>query len=164
MDNLIRFFVSAREGNLHEVASLIDGGINVNSENPGGATALEMAAESGQTEMVKFLVEQGGRIDPVEIPCFSSALITAATNHHVEVVKLLLESGADPNVVDSEGQTALMWAAFHDSPIAIIDLLTSHGTDLALTDAKGNTAMEYAKAARNEGIYVLLRERKERIE
>jgi ankyrin repeat protein len=158
MDENLRFFVSAREGDLPKLVTLLDGGIDIDQENSGGATALEMASAAGQTEVVKLLLDRGARIDPVDSPCFSSALIASATNHHTSVVKMLLESGANPNIVDGEGQTALMWAAFHQSPLEVIRLLVLYGAALSIVDQKGNTALDYAEEVGSEEISAFIRQ------
>lgn len=159
--NNLRFFIAARDGELPIVARLLATGIDINGANAGGATALEMAATAGQTEIVAFLIEHGARFDPLESPCFSSALISAATKHHVGTVEMLLAHGADPNVRDEQGQTALMWAVFHNSPLSIVEMLLLKGATAAATDIRGNTALDYAVEAKNEHACVLLRQQTE---
>ena len=152
MDKQLQFFVSARDGDLPKVKALLQDGVPIDGENAGGATALEMASYAGQLHVVEFLIANGARIDPAEMPCFSSALIAAVTYHHTAVVALLLQKGADANAVDGKGQTALIWAAFHGAPIEIIDALITNGANAKHKDATGHNAHDYALEAGHRAI------------
>ena len=65
---------------------------------------LEIAAEKGNLEVVKFLVEEG-----VDVHTYDDcALCGAAEKGHLEVVKFLVAKGADVHARDNY---ALRWAA-----------------------------------------------------
>lgn len=51
--------VSALEGNLNDLRSWVDIGIDPNGQNYDGATPLHMACESGNLDCVKFLAAIG---------------------------------------------------------------------------------------------------------
>ena len=151
------FFDSAREGELAKVTQHLANGVDIDAENVGGATALEMAAEAGRTSVVEFLLAKGARVDPIDKPCFSSALILAATYHHAPTARLLLKHGADPNIEDEEGQTALIWAAAHGAPMPIVEALVASGADVDHKDDRGHTAVEYAAHKEYTAIVAFLR-------
>jgi ankyrin repeat protein len=57
--------------------------------------ALEMAAKSGQSDVVEYLLQNG--FGPRKETRKKSALHLAAENGHVRVVRLLIDAGFDPN-------------------------------------------------------------------
>jgi uncharacterized protein len=111
-----------------------------------GATPFLRAAQSGDTVLLKLLLEHGA--DP-SIPTAHKVtpLMVASGIGWVEgvtyewspqatydTVKMLLDLGADVNAQDTlDGRTALMGAA-HKGRNDIIQLLVDHGADLAIHD------------------------------
>jgi ankyrin repeat protein len=111
-----------------------------------GATPFLRAAQSGDVELMKLLLQHGA--DP-SISTFSNVtpLMVASGIGWVEgvtnewspqstlaAVKLLIELGADVNAQDTlDGRTALMGAA-HKGRNDVIELLVKHGADLAKRD------------------------------
>ncbi|KAJ0139656.1 Sulfite oxidase [Fusarium oxysporum f. sp. albedinis] len=57
--------------------------------------ALEMAAKSGKSDVVQYLLQKG--FEPRKQSIKKSALHLAAENGHVRVVRLLIDAGFDPN-------------------------------------------------------------------
>ena len=66
------------EGNLKQVKSLIEQGVNVNAKSKelGGITALMLASGAGNLEMVKYLVSKGADVN-AESMGFLTALMWA---------------------------------------------------------------------------------------
>jgi ankyrin repeat protein len=110
-----------------------------------GATALVRAAQSGDVELIKVLLEHGA--DP-KIPTeHGDTALTAVAGigwvdgvtfersrqESYETAKLLLDLGVDPNAANNDGRTALMGAA-HKGRNDIIQLLVDRGADLAMRD------------------------------
>ena len=60
-----------------------------------GASRLILAAEKGETETVRVLLDDGANVDSMHSG--RSALFYASMNGHLETVRLLLEHGAKPN-------------------------------------------------------------------
>src|SRR4051812_2072375 len=81
-------------------------GISVNLTNYYGATALIKAADNGNTEMVRALLQRGANANAVgrcdDLNCKGhTALMGAACKQDVEMAKLLLKAGADPHVANN---------------------------------------------------------------
>ena len=110
-----------------------------------GATPFLRAAQSGDTELMKVLLEHGA--DP-KIPTAhnDTALSVAAgigwvegvtfewsPQQSVEAVKLCLDLGIDPNLADDQGRTALHGAA-HKGRLEVIQMLVDHGANLQAHD------------------------------
>jgi hypothetical protein len=93
---------------------LVDAGADLNAIAFRQLDLLEVAASSGNVEIVRFLLDRGlpvnGHWKPVNDTIrkigHDSPLIQAADNAAVEVVRILLEAGADRNA-KYNGQTAL---------------------------------------------------------
>ncbi|TNF69350.1 MAG: hypothetical protein EP298_04215 [Gammaproteobacteria bacterium] len=74
---------------------------------------LLIAAESGQTDKVKYLIANKADVD-AEDNYAQTALHWACYNGHLEVVKILLACGADVNSVDINNNTPLHCAVIND--------------------------------------------------
>ena len=71
-----------------------------------GNKPLQIAALNGNTNVVRYLIDQGCQIDCANVDK-DTPLIDAAENGHVEVVRLLLDAGVDPLRPNLKGQQAL---------------------------------------------------------
>ncbi|MBP7149767.1 MAG: ankyrin repeat domain-containing protein [Acidobacteria bacterium] len=92
-------------------------------ERPAEVTALHLAAEQGQAEIARALLDAGARIDPGADDGRPTPLHVAAGAGHVELVQLLLARGADTKVVESFfNATPAGWAA-HAENAEIVALL-----------------------------------------
>lgn len=88
------------------VKILIDAGADVNSLDLYGENAVYWATESGYGEVVKVLLEEGGRpyITKEEVKSkgkdifFSTALHRACLNGYFDIVKLLIEADAPTSI------------------------------------------------------------------
>ena len=111
--------------------SPLDNGANVNHRE---ATALIEAADVGQLEAVRLLLDRGANVNAVTRRGWD-ALMFAAGRGYLEIVKLLLDSGCGVDASDNEtGWTALMWArkAGH---LEIANLLQARSTSVAPSTA-----------------------------
>ncbi len=90
---------------------LLDAGANLNVQDNYGETALERAANNGQTETVRLLLERGAQID-IKNKWGGTALTRAIGAGHVDVVRLLIANGASVNARYSNKATPLIVAAY----------------------------------------------------
>ena len=94
-----------------------------------GATPMSLAAEVGNTDMLKLLLEAGANADSPN-PDGQTALLAVARTGNVEAAQLLLEHGATVDAREKwGGQTALMWASARRHP-EMMQLLISKGADV----------------------------------
>jgi ankyrin repeat protein len=110
-----------------------------------GATPFLRAAQSGDTVLMKLLLEHGA--DPKIMTAHNdSALAVAAgigwvegvtfewsPEQSVEALKMCLDLGIDPNIADDQGRTALHGAA-HKGRTEVIQILVDHGANLEAHD------------------------------
>ena len=86
---------AARNGDSQAGRLLVNGGADINSAAPTGASALVVAIHSGQFDFARFALEQGA--DPNDMGAGYSPLHAAVLRGDVGLVKNLLARGADPN-------------------------------------------------------------------
>jgi len=96
---------------------LVAAGARLDERGPRGETTLHYAANGGDLEVVKFLLEQGMDVNakddrgmsPLMHSVFSSGL--PKDKAPIEVVRFLIAHGADIDAKDRKRQTAYDWAS-----------------------------------------------------
>ncbi|MGD0188678.1 MAG: ankyrin repeat domain-containing protein [Roseiarcus sp.] len=137
-----------------------------------GKTALMVASEHGDHELVRALLDKGADVN-AKTPYGSSALMCASSRKVVralldkgadittrtemgdtalteasrrglsEVVQVLLENGADVNAKNEHGWTALITAA-RLGHLQIVRALLAMGADISANDEHGETALSWS--------------------
>jgi ankyrin repeat protein len=148
-------------------------GVDINSVDPDGYTALRTAVRDRRPELVQFLLERGA--DPngpgsqdlfVVVVKWDDAstvkrflesgsnpnattedgqlpLCVASSAGPIESVKALLAAGADPNGRNGQGSTPLCEASWHGHH-DVVQILIEHGANIELAHTDGRTPMEIA--------------------
>jgi uncharacterized protein len=88
---------AARAGDLESAKLLVAAGANVNDADAWGVSAAVMAAHSGFTDIVEFLLDKGANVN-ADAAGFT-ALHAAIMRRDERLVTVLLAHGADPNAV-----------------------------------------------------------------
>ncbi len=86
---------AARVGDLASAKLLVGAGANVNDEDAWGVGAVVLAAHSGFTDLVEFLLEKGANVNSDKAGF--TALHEAIMRRDEKLVKILLDHGADAN-------------------------------------------------------------------
>ncbi len=136
-------------------------------EVEGGFTALYFAAQQGDIDSARILLEAGADIDAPH-PEHGCALNVALASGHEEFALFLIDKGADPNTADAWGATPLHYALYrglliinrykpvdteylgwerHDMPRVVAALLEK-GADPSATIDKSYPYMEHPFIAR----------------
>jgi uncharacterized protein len=135
---------ASRVGDLESAKLLVAAGANVNDADAWGVSATVLAAHSGYTELVDFLLEKGA--DPKAAAAGFTALHEAIMRRDEKMVAALLDHGADPNAPlgtwtptrrsshDFHFEPALVgatpfWLAARFSQPGVMRLLVKHGAD-----------------------------------
>jgi len=135
---------AAEQRDQASVRTLLEGGIDVNTAQVDGTTALHWAAYHDDAEMVALLVGAGADVNAVNrygVP----SLVEACTNGNATILKLLLEAGADANTTMKGGETVLMLAARSGNVAAVKELL-ARGAAPNARERLGQTALMWAAA------------------
>jgi ankyrin repeat protein len=85
---------AAIEGDVATMRSLLAEGIDVDSRDTYGQTALMLAALHGRREVVDLLLQNDADLD-VTAKYHLSALMLAVLNHHSEIARALVTAGAN---------------------------------------------------------------------
>jgi N-acyl-D-amino-acid deacylase len=100
-------------GDADMVTWLAGRGADMNAKEPGGTvTALMMAAEDGQTNAVKALLEHGASVGATDGDGYSALDVAARGPDygHTKIIELLLAAGADPTRKTPNGETPVSLA------------------------------------------------------
>ena len=84
---------AARRGDIAAVRSMLDAGVDIDTGNRYGATALFFAAEKGHLELVRLLVDRGARVDIEDSFYRNTAINRAMQGGHPDVIGFLLSRG-----------------------------------------------------------------------
>lgn len=130
---------------------------SVDAGSPEGFSALTWCALKGRSEIGKFLLARGARIDHKDSYSYTP-LHWAARKGHMEFVLLLVERGAPVNATtDIQGFTPLHLACAAGS-VRVATALLAAGAKVDTRDRRGRTASEVAVEAGESNIVELLRQ------
>ncbi len=142
-------------GDAYVVGLFLEKGMDVDSRDKNGATALMRAAENGHVKVVKLILSKKADTNATDKNGYT-ALMVAAEGRHAEAVKALVTAGADINKKNPKrGTTALMIASAKgnaDSVEALIKGGGDGGADVNATDNNGYTALMLAAEKGHMGI------------
>ena len=113
-------------------------------EKINGVTALWAAAQNGQAEVVKILLEANADVSIQRITNGVTALWQAAQNGHIEVVRILLKGNADVRMQRKTDRSTALMAAAAGGHMEICRLLLDKGANVEARTADGETALMYA--------------------
>ncbi len=151
---------AARAGDVVTVRALVGQGSDVNATRGDGLTALHGAAERGNADVVRLLLERGARVDAATRIGAYTPLHLAARRGDAQVVRLLLGAGANPNAVTTNsGVTPLHLAAASLGGKDAVSALLERGAEPNARElSAGQTPLMFAAAEnRAAAIEVLLR-------
>lgn len=132
---------------------LISSGIDVNLTDKYGQTALMLAANFGDLELVKVLIAKGANVNALGgVPTDRTPLMHVGINQFTyEIAKVLIEAGADVNIRGGYGQTVLGERA---ADIEFVKILLKAKADVNTSDDSGQTPL--LQAVRNSQATELL--------
>jgi uncharacterized protein len=150
---------AAMAGDEEMVKGLLEQGVDVNSSQGDGMSALHWAALRGDVEMAKVLLYAGANVKASTRIGNYTPLFLAAKAGNAAMVRTLLDAGADASAVTTNGATPLMLAAASGSTEAVTTIL-DHGAAVdAKETAMGETALMFAAAYDRTAVVDLLIER-----
>ena len=142
-------------GDPDAVELFLAAGMNPDTRDATGRTALIRAAAQGRDDISQKLLSRGADVNAQD-SSGSTALMEAATRDHQETLKVLLEKGADVDLVDGYGQTALLRAAAQGHS-AIVRVLLNKGARVDIKDKGGRDALLWAEVNHHSDVADLLK-------
>lgn len=97
-------------GDTGKLDQILQSGVDINSKDVNGKTALQLAVENANSHMFLELTKKGAKFD-VKDSLGQTPLITASREGDVIIVNFLLQNGARLDVANQYGETALHKAA-----------------------------------------------------
>jgi ankyrin repeat protein len=144
-DDTLLHTASYYGGHVDLVRLLLDRGAEINQANANEDTALHLAAEMGDEEMVSTLLTRGA--DPSIIGDWGQTVIMLASEGgHMAVVRLLLRSmgGGGLDERTEFGVTALSFACYRGHADVVRALLLA-GADHTIADHDARTPLQVAQ-------------------
>lgn len=151
---------------------LIEKGANVNAIAATGqnATALMGAAQNGNAELTRFILEHNAEVNVISADRggnvkngpvafgHATALHFAMPSGNAAVVKLLLDAGASVDPRDVRGMTPLMFAVASDRPkVNVVRMLLVKGADASIRSNIEESAVDWARKFNNPTVLAALR-------
>ena len=111
-DGNTALIVASENRHISIVQFLLEHGVNADTKNRDGWTALIKASKNGDSnlEIIELLLRNGAQVD-IQNNKGDSALIVASQNRQAKAFKVLLDCGANANMKNNDGWTALMKAS-----------------------------------------------------
>ena len=135
---------AAEQRDKTSIRTLLTAGLDVNTAQADGTTALHWAAYNDDAETVALLVKAGANVNAVNrygVPPLAQACI----NGNAAIVKLLLDAGADANATMKGGETVLMLAA-RSGNVEAVKALLARDASTKTRERLGQTALMWAAA------------------
>ncbi|MDD4520194.1 MAG: ankyrin repeat domain-containing protein, partial [Alphaproteobacteria bacterium] len=145
---------AVKKGDIEKVKSLLDSGMDANTQDEDGLAPLHEANENRDKEIVALLLEAGANID-IEDNDGYTPLHYACANGAKEIVALLLEAGANVNAKNKNGRSPLYFVNNKE----IAQILLDKGVDFRSKDKDGNTPLVFAYANEAKEVIDLLTEK-----
>ena len=101
--------------------------VNIDHTNEEGKTALMLASERGNEDIVHSLLSAGANVN-IQDNKGTNTFMLACLNGHTQIVELLLKEQVDPNVQEKDGWNAFMLAC-QNGHTQIVELLLKEKVD-----------------------------------
>jgi ankyrin repeat protein len=128
--------------------------VNDSKNSETNETELHIAAESGQLEMLKWLVSEGCDVHYVDKKG-NNALYKATLNGHFNCIQYLVHKNVDINSLNAHTRGTMFYAA-HSKNIDIVKFLVAHGGDIHGTHGYDKNTLLHAAANNFEMIHLLV--------
>ncbi|MBS4211537.1 ankyrin repeat domain-containing protein [Bacillus sp. FJAT-49825] len=145
-----QFFKAVEKGNIAEINNLINKGVNINSQDGLGRTAIMIAAYANDVETAKALIEKGADVN-IQDKMKNNPFLYAGAEGYIEILQLTIEAGANPKLLNRYGGTALIPASEHGFVEVVKELLENTEINVNHVNNLGWTALMEAIVLKDGG-------------
>ena len=142
------------DGNLDQVAQLLNGGVDADVPDQHGFPPLHVAAGYGHAEIVELLLSRGANVNSRNVE--GGTALHLAANGHADVVSVLLANSANVDLANAN-RVAAIHVAVQGSHVDVVRMLVDSGADVASRLSSGETPLEMALEDNFETIAGILR-------
>lgn len=146
---------AAFKGREDTVRTLLTDASDINTGNHLGQTPLHLAAEQGNSGVVKILLENGAMIDAVDTVAGYTPLHYAARQGHTDLCELLIRFGANPDALTGN-QDSPMNLAIEKRRAGVVGILLKYHARLDIINRNGLTPLQQAEHLENREIVNLI--------
>lgn len=120
---------AANQGDLDSILTLLNDGVNIDTTDAQGNTAVMAATKKNHVAIVKLLIEHGANIN-IQNDMQDNVFLYAGAEGLLEIVRLAIAADADPTLTNRYGGTALIPAADRGHVDVVKELLTNSTIDV----------------------------------
>ncbi|KAL4724248.1 hypothetical protein ACLX1H_008861 [Fusarium chlamydosporum] len=154
--SLAALLCAAELGNIGRILQVLDEGVDINSLDIDGRSALSVSAEHGHIDIVVALTQRGADLN-IKDSNGGSPLWWASRYGYEKIVEYLASQGTNVNNQDADGQSPISVASQYGH-LTTIKVLLSHGSDVNTCTAYGKTALLFAVECDRADVVQLLLE------
>lgn len=144
--------------NAHEMQHHIDNGFDVETRFWNENTSLIIAADAGQTKVVRVLLSAGARTDATNY-FGNTALHDSSAGGHLEVTRMLVEAKVDVNSKNKLKSTPLHLAST-GGHLEVMKYLIKNNADVNAIDYRGQSVLH---RVRNWNLHIPYKEKVEKL-
>lgn len=134
-----RLFEAVANNDVPTVQTLVKNGVNINTQDVRGRTALLVAVEKHDVESAKVLLDAGADVN-IQDQKQDSPLLLAGAEGMVDIMKLMLKAKPDFTLYNRFGGTSLVPAA-ERGHVKMVKLLVNTKVDIDHVNHLGWTAL-----------------------
>ncbi|XP_065842505.1 ankyrin repeat domain-containing protein 50-like isoform X2 [Oscarella lobularis] len=163
-DSASTFLAAIRAGDLGAVRTMTsrEPAYWKNAKGKDGGNSILRAAESGNVDLLYFLIQEGCDVH-AKTECGRSVLSLASQKGKIRMVKELIEIGFDTNETDENGETSLHWAARCNRAV-VADFLIRNEADIEARNVHGLTPLHLSARERHSDVAAFLLSKRANIE
>ncbi len=145
------FINAAEKGDTTAVLSFLKKGVDINSKDAKGRTAVMAATHGNHPETVKALIQEGADIN-IRDNRSDNPFLYAGAEGLLEILKLTIDAGADTKLTNRFNGTALIPASEHAHVEVVKEILERTDVDVNHINRSGWTALLEAIVLGNGGL------------
>ena len=144
----------AAEGRIRELSYFLAAGFSPDTRNKTGIPLLNIAARSGNGEILRYLILAGAQINLQSDDRGTTALMDSVMGKQHDLVRDLIRAGSDLGIKSKNGQSALLLAVGSGDD-ELVDMLLKAGADPDQSDSMGLSARSYAALMKKSSMTAL---------